>query len=51
MIPCAGGTAWSALEGMSIGQTVLIQGMCFPGLRLGSTLTIVRLCMKEAGSL
>lgn len=28
-IPCAGVTAWSALKGMSIGQTVLIQGM-FP---------------------
>lgn len=27
MIPCAGVTAWSALKGMSIGQTVLIQGM------------------------
>lgn len=26
-IPCAGVTAWSALKGMSIGQTVLIQGM------------------------
>ncbi|CAG8046404.1 unnamed protein product [Penicillium olsonii] len=26
MIPCAGVTAWSALKGMSIGQTVLIQG-------------------------
>ncbi|KAJ6002600.1 hypothetical protein N7451_005147 [Penicillium sp. IBT 35674x] len=25
-IPCAGVTAWSALKGMSIGQTVLIQG-------------------------
>lgn len=28
IIPCAGVTAWSALKGMSIGQTVLIQGMC-----------------------
>ena len=27
-IPCAGVTAWSALKGMSIGQTVLIQGTC-----------------------
>ncbi|PYI07530.1 alcohol dehydrogenase [Aspergillus sclerotiicarbonarius CBS 121057] len=26
MIPCAGVTAWSALKGVSIGQTVLIQG-------------------------
>ncbi|KAL4942661.1 hypothetical protein BDV06DRAFT_211632 [Aspergillus oleicola] len=26
MVPCAGVTAWSALKGMSIGQTVLIQG-------------------------
>ncbi|RAK99893.1 zinc-dependent alcohol dehydrogenase family protein [Aspergillus ibericus CBS 121593] len=26
MIPCAGVTAWSALKGMRIGQTVLIQG-------------------------
>ncbi|CAG8006618.1 unnamed protein product [Penicillium salamii] len=26
VIPCAGVTAWSALKGMSIGQTVLIQG-------------------------
>lgn len=26
-IPCAGVTAWSALKGMRIGQTVLIQGM------------------------
>ncbi|GAD95442.1 alcohol dehydrogenase [Paecilomyces variotii No. 5] len=25
-IPCAGVTAWSALRGMSIGQTVLVQG-------------------------
>jgi NADPH:quinone reductase-like Zn-dependent oxidoreductase len=38
-IPCAGVTAWSALKGMRIGQTVLIQGMYFLGLRLGSTLT------------
>jgi NADPH:quinone reductase-like Zn-dependent oxidoreductase len=29
IIPCAGVTAWSALKGMGIGQTVLIQGM-FP---------------------
>ncbi|RAK78133.1 zinc-dependent alcohol dehydrogenase family protein [Aspergillus fijiensis CBS 313.89] len=28
-IPCAGVTAWSALKGMSIGQTVLIQGLPF----------------------
>lgn len=27
IIPCAGVTAWSALKGTSIGQTVLIQGM------------------------
>lgn len=27
IIPCAGVTAWSALKGMNIGQTVLIQGM------------------------
>ena len=27
MIPCAGVTAWSALKGMSIGQTVLVQGL------------------------
>lgn len=26
MIPCAGVTAWAALSGMTIGQTVLIQG-------------------------
>ncbi|KAI1204692.1 uncharacterized protein F4807DRAFT_446363 [Annulohypoxylon truncatum] len=26
IIPCAGVTAWSSLKGMSIGQTVLIQG-------------------------
>ncbi|KAJ5771072.1 uncharacterized protein N7511_003123 [Penicillium nucicola] len=26
IIPCAGVTAWSALKGMSVGQTVLIQG-------------------------
>lgn len=26
IVPCAGVTAWSALKGMSIGQTVLIQG-------------------------
>ncbi|KAL7660643.1 hypothetical protein ACMYSQ_000093 [Aspergillus niger] len=26
MIPCAGVTAWSALKGMRIGQTVLVQG-------------------------
>jgi NADPH:quinone reductase-like Zn-dependent oxidoreductase len=38
-IPCAGVTAWSALKDMRIGQTVLIQGMYFLGLRLGSTLT------------
>lgn len=29
IIPCAGVTAWSALKGMSIGQTVLIQGTFF----------------------
>jgi NADPH:quinone reductase-like Zn-dependent oxidoreductase len=29
-IPCAGVTAWSALKGMSIGQTVLIQGRFRP---------------------
>lgn len=28
IIPCAGVTAWSALNGMTIGQTVLIQGTC-----------------------
>lgn len=28
IIPCAGVTAWSALKGLSIGQTVLIQGQC-----------------------
>lgn len=27
IIPCAGVTAWAALSGMRIGQTVLIQGM------------------------
>lgn len=27
IIPCAGVTAWSALKGMRIGQTVLIQGI------------------------
>lgn len=27
IVPCAGVTAWSALKGMEIGQTVLIQGM------------------------
>ncbi|TPR01289.1 Alcohol dehydrogenase GroES-like domain family protein [Aspergillus niger] len=26
MIPCAGVTAWSALKGMRIGQTILVQG-------------------------
>ena len=29
-IPCAGTTAWAALRGMSIGQTVLIQGRSYP---------------------
>lgn len=30
LIPCAGVTAWSAVKGMSIGQTILIQGLsCF----------------------
>lgn len=28
IIPCAGVTAWSALKGLVIGQSVLIQGMC-----------------------
>jgi NADPH:quinone reductase-like Zn-dependent oxidoreductase len=27
ILPCAGTTAWSALKGLSIGQTVLIQGL------------------------
>lgn len=27
IVPCAGTTAWSALKGVNIGQTVLIQGM------------------------
>ena len=26
IIPCAGTTAWSALKGVGIGKTVLIQG-------------------------
>ena len=30
MIPCAGVTAWAALHGMRIGQTVLIQGTVSP---------------------
>lgn len=30
IIPCAGTTAWSALKGASIGQTVLIQGRHVP---------------------
>lgn len=29
IIPCAGVTAWTALEGIGIGKSVLIQGMCF----------------------
>lgn len=29
IIPCAGVTAWSALKGMCIGQSVLIQGMSY----------------------
>ena len=29
IIPCAGVTAWSALKGATIGQSVLIQGMYF----------------------
>lgn len=28
IIPCAGVTAWSALKGAGIGQTVLVQGKC-----------------------
>lgn len=28
-IPCAGVTAWSALKGAEIGQSVLIQGKCY----------------------
>lgn len=28
IIPCAGVTAWSALKGLAIGQSVLIQGVC-----------------------
>lgn len=34
LIPCAGTTAWSALKGMSMGSTVLIQGATsfFPSL-------------------
>ena len=28
IIPCAGVTVWSALKGLGIGQTVLIQGQC-----------------------
>lgn len=39
MIPCAGVTAWSALKGMSIGQTVLIQGMNSRILGLDSPFT------------
>lgn len=27
-IPCAGVTAWAALKGLTIGQTILIQGEC-----------------------
>lgn len=33
IIPCAGTTAWSALKGGSIGQTVLIQGECPTGMQ------------------
>lgn len=29
IIPCAGVTAWTALEGIGIGKSVLIQDMCF----------------------
>ena len=29
IIPCAGVTAWSALKGAEIGQSVLIQGKCY----------------------
>jgi NADPH:quinone reductase-like Zn-dependent oxidoreductase len=32
IIPCAGTTAWSALKGATIGQTVLIQGSLSPRL-------------------
>jgi NADPH:quinone reductase-like Zn-dependent oxidoreductase len=36
IIPCAGVTAWSALKGVGIGKSVLIQGMpfFFPSLRV-----------------
>ena len=37
-IPCAGVTAWSALKGMSIGQTVLIQGRLLMDPRRGMML-------------
>lgn len=33
MVPCAGVTAWSALKGAEIGQSVLIQGMSIAKLR------------------
>ena len=29
IIPCAGVTAWSALKGAEVGQSVLIQGECY----------------------
>lgn len=41
-IPCAGVTAWSALKGMSIGQTVLIQGNIFFFLKRKSLLKLLK---------
>ncbi|KAF4126931.1 NADPH:quinone reductase or related Zn-dependent oxidoreductase [Geosmithia morbida] len=32
VIPCAGTTAWSAIKGATVGQTVLIQGTCTGGV-------------------
>ncbi|CAL8582548.1 hypothetical protein XPA_008204 [Xanthoria parietina] len=36
IIPCAGVTAWSALKGAVIGQSVLIQGRCCTTMKSGT---------------
>lgn len=41
ILPCAGTTAWSALKGLSIGQTVLIQGVSLAWLPCISLFSIL----------
>lgn len=50
IIPCAGVTAWSALKGVGVGKTALIQGKCFMRQIL-LPLGVLTLKLRESDSL